>query len=185
MSGRESILKWIAAISIVALTACTATVVGTRKIEGYSEKIKDVSIAWISPKQMKTRLTGRYAITEQDRDKSYQGVAELSRFLATRSVVRMTGTMSNKSVKVLSSDHLKNAKFSLSFEPQVAFSDCTAFGCAHDLGIDVSVVDVALKKEVWRGGFKVGAPFGTPLNDKLVDDFIDKVTNEMARADLI
>jgi hypothetical protein len=176
-------VRFFFAACLAILAGCTTYVQGTKKAEGYEGKIRDPLIIWQSTASLQTSITARYAVTTKDRDRSSEGIGKLLPFLSTGSVPAISQKLRANAVPPASLP--QDAKFIIKLEPLKGYSDCTVLGCAHDVSIGVSVTDISLRRVVWQGGFKVGAPFGVALDNQVLDNFSEKLVSELKSAKLI
>ena len=109
---------------------------------------------------------------------SRQGASAVSARLNANGV--LASTLANDAVSVA-----KSTQYVIKVYPDFAGSQCSALSCSHDVGLMVTVSDLALKKTVWQGAFKVGAPMGGLVTEKLLDSFADSVVSELQKAKLI
>lgn len=179
----STLARTFLAVGLAFLAGCTTYVQGTKKADGYEGKIRDPLIVWQSKASIPTTITGRYAITNSDRDRSSEGIGKLLPFLSSGSTPVIAQKLRTGGVTPATLP--QNASFILKLEPLKGYSDCTSLGCAHDVSIGVSVTDIALKKVVWQGAFKVGAPFGVALDAQILESFGDKLVSKLTSAKLI
>jgi hypothetical protein len=76
-------------------------------------------------------------------------------------------------------------KFLISIFPAIALSECSGFGCSHNVGLRVVVWERPQNKEIWSGNFKVGPLGNKPVDDDLIDSFVSSVVKELKTANLI
>ena len=192
---RPSVYTCVASVSLL-LFGCSTTVRGTKKMDDYEQKISSSTIMWQSNPNLRFQirktagLPSLAAITEPNRQETIENLGKLLQMLTTKSAGAVSGKLRAKGLFVSELDNdaptsPKGYQHLIKVYPDFAGSECSAVNCSHDIGLIVTVWDFGLKKTVWQGDFKVGAPMGGAVTDKLLENFSSSVVDELQRAKLI
>ena len=192
----SGIFTAILLLAVVLLCGCSTTVLGSKKIEAYDKKISSPGVMWqTNPKlSLQIKKTAGLAslaeISSSNIADARENLGQLLRILSRQgtSVVSaklnangvLATTLANDAVSVA-----KSTQYVIKVFPEFAGSECSALHCSHDVGLIVTVSDLGLKKMVWQGAFKVGAPLGAPVTEKLLDSFADSLVSQLQKAKLI
>jgi hypothetical protein len=192
----SSVLTGTLLLVVALLAGCSTTVRGSKKLDAYDQKISSPGVMWQSNPKLSLQIrktaglaslaeisSGNIADARENlgallRILTRQGTSAVSARLNANGV--LASTLANDAVSVA-----KSTQYVIKVFPDFAGSQCSALGCSHDVGLIVTVTDLGLKKTVWQGDFKVGAPMGGPVTDKLLDSFADSVVSELQKANLI
>lgn len=185
----------IASVSLL-LFGCSTTVRGTKKMDDYEQKISSSTIMWQSNPNLDFRIQKTAGlqvlatITESNKQETRENLGKLLQMLTTKSVGAVSGKLRAKglSVSELANDaptSPKGYQHLIKVYPEFAGSECSAINCSHNIGLIVTVWDFGLKKTVWQGDFKVGAPMGGAVTDKLLESFSSSVVDALQKAKLI
>ena len=190
-------LSGIVLLLVVSLlSGCATNVLRSKKLEGYDQKISSPGVMWqtnptLSLEIKKTAGMASLAeITNANKADSREHLGALLRMMSAHGSRAVSSRLNANGVlaSTLANDAAsvaKSTQYVIKVYPDFAGSNCSALGCNHDVGLLVSVMDLNLKKAVWQGAFKVGAPFGRPVTDQLLDSFADSVIVELQKAKLI
>ena len=183
-------------LAVALLPGCATNVLGSKKMEGYDQKISSPGVMWqtnpnLSLEIKKTAgLASLAEISSANKADSREHLGALLRILSTQGTRVVSSRLNAKGVlaTTLANDAVsvaKSTQYVIKVYPDFAGSRCSALECSHDVGLLVSVVDLGLKKSVWQGAFKVGAPLGLAVTDKVLDSFADNLVFELQKANLI
>ena len=186
----------ITLVSAALLAGCSTTVRGTKKLEGYDLKISAPSVMWQSNFQLSFQikktagLAALAAITDANKAESREHLGQLMGLLTSQSSrvvsakLKATGLAAFPVANDAPSSP-RDTPFLIKIYPAFAGSECSAVSCSHDVGLIVIAWDFALKKNVWQGDFKVGAPLGGAISEQLLDSFATSLVNELKNAKLL
>ena len=183
-------------LAVALLTGCSTTVRGSKKLDAYDQKISSPTIMWQSNATLngEIRKTAGLAslakISDSNIADAKENLGKLLQMLSSQSIGVVSARLKVDGVvaTALANDaptSPKGAKHLIKIYPDFAGSECSAMHCSHDVGLIVTVWDFELKKTVWQGDFKVGAPMGGPVTQKLLDSFADNLVSELRKAQLI
>lgn len=179
----KAIVRIFFVLMTIVLTGCAAHVYKTERDAAYTGKISSPVIVWEARPYMDTTVTARYAVTMSDRAKSSVGISALVQHLSKNSPISLAEKIKANSIVLAA--NAQDAKTIFTLRPELGYTDCTPLGCAHDVMMSVIVNDNVTKKLIWRGAIKVGAPFGTQLDQALVDKFVEKIIDQLQKEKLI
>jgi hypothetical protein len=190
------LFKCIALVSAALLAGCSTTVRGTKKLEGYDLKISAPSVMWQTNSQLSFQikktagLAALAAITDANKVDSRENLGQLMRLLTSRSSLVVSAKLKASGIAAFpiandAPSSPRDTPFLIKIYPAFAGSECSAVSCSHDVGLIVVAWDFALKKNVWQGDFKVGAPLGGTISDQLLDSFATSLVNELRNAHLL
>ena len=165
-------------------------------MEAYDQKISSPGVMWQSNPNLslKIRKTAGLAslaeISSGNIADSRENLGALLRILSRQVTSAVSARLNANGVlaSTLANDAVsvaKSTQYVIKVFPDFAGSQCSALSCSHDVGLIVTVSDLGLKKMVWQGAFKVGAPMGAPVTEKLLDSFADSLISELHNANLI
>ncbi len=183
-------------LSVALLSGCSTTVLGSKKMEAYDQKISFPGVMWKSNPSLNFQIkktAGLATLAKISSDNiadAKENLGALMRLLSRRGTSAVSAKLNASGVQAttLANDAVSVAKstiYVIKVYPDFAGSECSAMHCAHDVGLLVTVTDLTLKKDVWQGAFKVGAPMGAPVTERLLDSFADSVVSELRKANLI
>jgi hypothetical protein len=186
---------WLVIASVAMLAGCSTTVRTTKKLEGYTQKLSDAGVVWQNNPQLKFQIRKTAhpsiaAITEANKNESRENLSQMMRLLESKSTYAISAQLNSNAIRATSlannTSYFPNGtQHLIKVYADFAGSECSGLNCSHDLGLIVNVVDVALNKTVWSGGFKVGPPLGSPVTDQLIDSFTASLISELKGAKLL
>ena len=137
-----------------------------------------------------TRVVQGYkpTITDTDKAKAQEGVRQLIAAIGSESVYELSSKLKQHGQTVMPTAH--GAKTLIRIVPVKGLTECNGLGCTHDLAIEVIVTDIALRKEIWKGGFKVGLSAldqfaGNKVDHRVVESFVDSIISALKRENFI
>ena len=183
-------------IMIIMASGCATVVKGTKKMDGYDKKLSSLSVMWQNNPTLsfQIRKTAGLAvlatITEGNKDESRKNLGALMGMLVSQSSGAVSDKLRAKGVSVItlandSPTSPKGLQHLIKVYPDFAGSECSAISCSHNAGLLVTVWDFDLKKTVWQGDFKVGAPLGGEVTNQLLTSFLDSLISELQKSQLL
>jgi hypothetical protein len=189
------VMTWIIAATVSLLAGCSTTVRATKKLEGYDQKISVAGVVWMNNANLQTQIrktahASIAAITEANKTQSRENLTQILQLLASKVTYAASAKLNSNGVTATAlanntSYYPNEAKHLIRIHPDAGMSECSGLSCSHDIGLTISVVDIALKKSVWQGAFKVGPPLGGPVTDQLLDSFVSSLISELKTAKLL
>lgn len=188
MYSVPSKVKSLVLIAIIAaMTGCTTYVSKVKKLDGYDKKLSEVKVGWVKPTRLKIsiRKTGQGVgrITSEDKEASQNGIKTLLSLFAEHGVSMVSEWLGKNSVTTVADSDKALRK--LTFTAVKAETKCVPLGCTHNLRIYVRILDVELKKTVWRASFLVGKPYAAKSDEATLKNFVESLVDELKGDELI
>lgn len=175
-------------MAAMLVSGCTTYVAQVKKEDGYTRRLTEASILWVSNEFLTIRLTRSAqgfapAITEREKEQSRKNIADLQALFSRELPTLVSDALQKNSVIVQPTNR---GAASLIIIPNYAESECSPLGCKDALWLRVQLVDEKERKIVWTGSFKVGAPSVLSKNDaSVVKNFADTLVSQLRLSDLI
>ena len=155
----------------------------------FNYKISDVQVVWRQNSSLEIQISRvaqgyKPTVTEEDRAKARDGFQYLMTAISPVSVAELSARLKDNGQTVVSTT--QNAKTLIRIRPVKGLTECGPVLCTHNLAMEVSVADLASRKEIWRGGFRVGMPvFGelaqNTVDPRIVESFVDSIISALKR----
>ena len=185
----SSPLPRIAAVAAVAsfalLSGCTTYVASVSKDPGYNQPLANTFVVWIPGGKLniKTSRPASRSITPSDLDNSRVAGVQLQSLFAGHAPKTIAKALAESRVVIAESRDA--AATELTITPTHMALDCAQVGCQHAIWVQASLRDKALKKEVWSGSFKAGAPYPMPHSDTIITNFTTTLVDQLKKASLL
>ncbi|MDH5711688.1 MAG: hypothetical protein OEZ15_08515 [Gammaproteobacteria bacterium] len=181
-------INFLLLLAIVLSAGCTTYVGKVDKLDGYDKKLVQVAVAWHRPVKLKTEITkssqgGSAIITPQEKIDSKQGIDTLLSLFSVHSVQLVTDGLRNNGVTLAKTGDQFAQKLNLVVHQ--SRTECVPLGCTHNLWIRASILDFELKRFVWTGYFKVGAPYSKQSDIAAIESFSRALIDELKNSELI
>lgn len=172
-------------ICVFLIAGCMATQHMSKRDESFPDnyKLGPTAITWRQNPSIDIQITRRSSgskptITAEDQTLAQNEFRQLMSTISTLSVAEFTARLKDKDQAVVPS--FQDAKTLIAIMPVKGLTDCTGERCAHSLALEVSVIDIASRKVVWKGGFKVGLSVfdkaaGLTVDHQVVESFAGAV----------
>lgn len=182
-------LRRLAAVASVTcaalLSGCTTYVASVSKDPGYNQPLANTVVVWVPGRKLniKTSRPASRTITPADLDNSRAAGVQLQSLFAGHAPKTIAKALAES--RVVIAESREAAATELTITPTHMALDCAQVGCQHAIWVQASLRDKALKKEVWSGSFKVGAPYPMPHSDTIIASFTTTLIDQLKKASLL
>ena len=182
----SSPLRHVAAVvSVALLSGCTTYVASVSKDPLYHQALTNTFVVWVPAGKLniKTSRPASRTITPADLDNSRAAGVQLQSLFAGHAPKTIGKALAES--RVVIAESRDTAATELTITPTYMALDCAQVGCQHAIWVQASLRDKALKKEVWSGSFKVGAPYPMPHSDTIIASFTTTLVDQLKKASLL
>lgn len=178
-------LRVAAVASVALLSGCTTYVAGISKDPSYEQTLTNTIVVWVPAGKLniKTSRPASRTITPADLDSNRAAGLTLQSLFAGHAPETIGKALAQSRVVIAASRD--TAATELTITPTHMALDCAQFGCQHAIWVQASLRDKTLKKEVWSGSFKVGAPYPMPHSDTIIASFTATLLDQLKKTSLL
>lgn len=179
-----TLIAGVMTTTVLLLSGCTTYVADVKKTEGYTKRLAQTSVVWISSEFLGTRITRSHdqSVSASDRAKSNKNIADLLLFL--RELKGTAAAALEKNGVKAAPENMLAATY-LRIAPVLGETECAPLGCIDSLWLEAVLFDRQEGKTVWTGRFKVGAPFTGTNDATVVQRFVATLVSQLKASDLL